>query len=422
MKTPLLALPLFTACATNGPAPASEAPPAAIDLPAPTAAPAAPLPAAAPASDQDLGALIKGNAAFALDLYRYLSTSEEGNLFLSPASISAALAMTRAGARGATAEEMDTTLHFTLPQARLNPAFASLDQALTSHESIQLAVANRLWGQQGLGFEQEFLDLTRQHYGAELAPVDFAEPEPARVLINTWISEQTRERIPELIPRGVIGASTSLVLTNAIWFKGVWASSFDPANTVDAPFTRSDGSTVQTPLMVQQSSFRYGQDGDVQLLALPYQGEDVELLVALPAAHDGLPALEASLTSETLEGWDKALLSTPVTVWLPRFTTSADFELSEALADLGMPSAFSGGADFSGITTQTALAISAVLHQAWVQVNEEGTEAAAATAVVVKRSARPVPQVKVDRPFLLFIRDARAGTILFMGRVTDPTS
>ena len=421
----LISLALAAGCATNG-SPTPDATPVPAPEPAPIAeaneAPdAAPLPTEG--SVEEIATLAAGNSAFAIDLYKHLAAQEQGNLFISPFSISTALAMTRGGARGATAEEMDATLHFSLPGARLHQANQALDSALRSDDDPwELAIANRLWGQSGVPFEQDFLDLTRTHYGAELASVDFVgATEPARQEINGWCSEQTMERIPELLQPGAIDGSTTMVLTNAIYFLGTWAKTFDPNLTNDAPFTKADGKQVQVPTMFQEGPVRWAEEEGLALLALPYEGGRLELVIALPASHDGLPALEAALTTEQLTAWDAAMRPAKVKVWLPRFEQRSALVLSKPLIALGMPSAFSGDADLSGIAAGGGLALSAVIHEAWLKVDEVGTEAAAATAVVVTRSARPnVTEFKADHPFLFFIRDAETKSVLFMGRVTEP--
>ncbi len=429
--TPFLALILAAGCATNGPAVASDSPasvpaplgealaPAIPEASEPTATESAPQ---ADATVEQLATLSAGNTAFAMDLYRWLAAKEQGNLFVSPASISTALAMTRGGARGDTAAEMDATLHFALPQDQLHPAFAALDDSLTAEGSPwQLSIANRLWGQQSLPFEQPFLDLTREHYGAELASVDFAATEPTRLQINGWVSEQTRERIPELLKPGAIDASTTLVLTNAIHFLGTWATAFDVADTSIQPFTMANGKQDTVPTMHAELEALWAENEQLTLLALPYSGDRLEMLLALPATHDGLPALEASLGADTLTEWDLRMRPAQVRVWLPRFEQRSAFELSKALRELGMPTAFGGGADFTGMCASGGLAISAVIHEAWLTVDEQGTEAAAATAVVLTRSARPrVPTFRADHPFLFLIRDTQTGAVLFMGRVETP--
>ena len=250
--------------------------------------------------------------------------------------------------------------------------------------------------------------------------MDFGATEPTRQQINAWVSDSTNERIPELLAPGVIDPATTLVLTNAIWFQGSWATTFEAERTAELPCTMADGKQAKGPLMHQEHQHRWGQLEGLSLLALPYEGDRLEMLLALPDAHDGLPTLEASVSPETLDAWDAALRPMKVQVWLPRFELSSDFELSAALAELGMPSAFGGDADFSGITQAEALAISKVIHQAWVAVDEQGTEAAAATAVVTKRSIPRTATFRADRPFLFLIRDTQTGAMLFMGRYVAP--
>ncbi len=416
--TPLFAMIICSGCFTNGtvePEPAPAEPAAEVAQQAPVAEPA-------PAAPGDPAALAAGNSAFAVDLYGWLAKNDTGNLFLSPASISTALAMTRGGARGATAEEMDATLHFSQTGDSLHATFAGLDASLRPADAPwSLATANRLWGQDGLAFEQHFLDLTRTHYGAELANVSFADTEPTRQLINSWVSDNTNQRIQDLLKPGAIDGSTVLVLTNAIHFLGTWDSAFDPERTSDQPFTTASGKEVKVPLMQQETQARWTDLGDYALLGMPYSGDRLELVVALPTAHDGLPALEAKLSPELLTEWDAAMRPAKVNVFLPRFELSGDFELSKALGELGMPSAFTGGADFTGMVADGGIWISSVIHQAWLAVDEKGTEAAAATAVVMTRSAKPrVTEFRADHPFMFMIRDRETGAVLFMGRMVEP--
>jgi serpin B len=361
-----------------------------------------------------------GNAAFALDLYRNLAARGPGNVFLSPVSISLALAMTRAGATGETGVEMDRTLHLDLPQDCLHPAFGALLAALAAEGPWTLAIANRLWGQQGFAFEAPFLEVTRTWYGAGIEALDFRDPEGARGTINAWVAEHTAGRIPELIPPRVLNAATTLVLTDAVWFKGTWVEPFDPALTSPEPFTTDTGEKVTVPLMYREGKVRWGQAKGATLLALPYAGDRLEMLLALPEAPDGLASLEASLTPAIIAAWEAALHPAKVMIWLPRFRLSTAYDLVEPLTALGMPRAFGAGADFSGISRAAPLTLGAVVHQAWVAVDEVGTEAAAATAVAVTRSGGPKPTFRADRPFLFLIRDRQTGAILFLGRCARP--
>jgi serine protease inhibitor len=373
--------------------------------------------------------VIRGNNRFAVELLGQVR-DQPGNLFFSPSSISTALAMTYAGARTETAREMAKALHFTLPQERLHPAFASMIQALESGASkggYRLSVANRLWGQKGYHYRPEFLATTREQYGAELAEVDFAASEQARQAINAWISEKTEGKILDLIPSGVLDGLTRLVLTNAIYFKGTWSEPFPKASTREAPFHVTVDETTKAPLMQRQGDLRFWAGEGLKVAELPYAGGTLGMTVLLPDAIDGLPALEAGLTDQKLTRWLSGLRSQKVAVALPRFKMTSEFSLGQTLAKMGMPLAFDQKrADFSGITSVEPLYIGAVIHKAFVDVNEEGTEAAAATGVVMKTRAAMVPQpvavFRADHPFLFLIRDLKSGSILFLGRVINPSS
>jgi serine protease inhibitor len=371
--------------------------------------------------------VVQGNTEFALDLYQRLRT-EEGNLFLSPYSISTVLAMTYAGARGSTETQMAQTLHFTLDQKRLHPAFASLEEGLKTVQEkghILFKVANALWPQVGYPLLEEFLALTEEHYGVLTAPVDYGDSEAARRKINAWVEGRTQEKIRELIPQGILTALTRLVLTNAVYFKGKWASQFEKGSTRDAPFWIAPRRSVKVPMMTQEHTFRYGDSDSLQTLELPYVGDDLSMIVLLPKKVDGLVELETALTVENLEKWMGGLGKTRVRVFLPRFKVSRGFGLNDTLASMGMVDAFDDSkANFSGMDgNENWLYIAAVLHKAFVDVNEEGTEAAAATAAAM--AARgippPAPVFRADRPFVFLIRAGRTGSILFLGRVVNPT-
>ncbi len=377
----------------------------------------------------DVQTLTADNLAFALDLYRELR-SAGSNLFFSPHSISTALAMTYAGARGETAAEMARVLHFTLPPEQLFPAFNALDLALQpgkpkeKEQPLELQGANALWGQQGYTFQSEFLDLLAQNYGAGMRLVDFkTAPEAARQAINQWVSEQTKNRIQDLIAPGVIDTLTRLVLVNAIYFKGGWLYPFNALATHEAPFTRLDGSQVNVPLMSwsEAETVRYAQGAGYQMVELPYQGGNAVMTILLPDAGQ-FAAVEEKLTAAQLTTLLSGMNPQEVKVTMPRFKNESAFDLTQALGKLGMSTALSGAADFSGMTGQRDLYIGAVVHKAFVEVNESGTEAAAATAVIMKLTGAPVQplEVRVDRPFIYLIRDTQTGAVLFMGRVLDP--
>jgi serine protease inhibitor len=366
---------------------------------------------------------------FAFDLYGRLRSQEQGNLFFSPQSISTALAMTYAGARGETADEMARTMHFPVPPDRLPAGYAELLRALHGGEGTKqyrLAIANRLWGQQGTAFLEAFLAVTRRDYGAEMGLADFAtNAEGARQEINGWVAQQTEQKIGNLIPAGVLGPDTRLVLANAIYFRGNWAHQFEKSATQDRPFHVSARTTVDVPLMFSEMSVGYAAQPDAALkvVELPYQGDDLSMLVLLPDASDGLSDVEAKLTAENVGRWTSGLARRDVLVYLPRFSVESGFGLGSTLAAMGMPAPFSERADFSGMNGKRDLSISAVLHRARVDVDEQGTEAAAATGVAVGvRAMRPQepPTFRADHPFAFFIRNNPTGTILFLGRVTNP--
>ena len=383
-----------------------------------------------PASKSLVETLVANNTAFAMSLYKQASGAPD-NFAMSPASISIALGMTYAGADGQTAAEMKKALHLTLPGAEVHNAFGTLLRTWepTPKQPYELAVANRLFGERTLGFKKPYLALTGDHYGAELEPVDFAgAPESARRHINGWVSQQTKKRIEDLLPEGSITADARLVLTNAIYFKGKWKKEFDEKNTKPVTFHAASGEK-KVPMMHRSDRYGYAESKDAQLLELPYEGDDLAMAILLPKKRDGLPAIEKSLSVEMLDRLGKTHFH-QVNVALPKFTIDppAPMALKPELGKLGMARAFTGDAEFPHIAEMPpgeGLAVSDVFHKAFVEVNEEGTEAAAATGVVMFRTTavhNPVPPKSfvADHPFLFFIRDKRNGTILFVGRVSAP--
>lgn len=394
----------------------------------PTAQPTAQQP---PAQQAPTARVVEANTAFAGRLYGKLA-SAPGNLFFSPASLSTALAMTYAGARGETAAQMARTLELPLAPEALHPAFGGLTrqlvQAATGPGAPELRIANRLWGQAGLPIEPQFQTITQQHYGAGIELVNFkGAHEQARGRINQWVEEQTSSRIKDLLPVGSITPLSRLVLTNAIYFKGRWATPFDKQATRDEPFTIRRGFAPAVPTMRTVLRASFGQTADASVLQLPYaatgSGGPLAMVVILPAQVDGLSAVEQRLSAGQLDAYVGALRPARVDVALPRFKMTADLELSRPLQEMGMPLAFDQTrADFSGITRAEPLFLSAVRHKAFVEVNEEGTEAAAATGAVMTTRAAPAPPrvFRADHPFAFLIRDVATGTVLFMGRVTDP--
>jgi serpin B len=379
--------------------------------------------------------ITEGNTAFAVDLYQQLK-AEEGNLFFSPYSLSTALAMVYGGAKGQTAGQMAQTLHFDPNDDAFHEHYGRLIEQLNEQgekENYKLLVANALWGQKDFGFLDPYLNLTKHNYGARLELVDYVNAaEEARQTINAWVEDKTEEKIKDLIPAGALDRTTRLVLTNAIYFKGDWAEPFDKTETKPAPFYISPEKTVQAPLMHRKADFKYGEAASfryaqgvrVQILEMPYHGDELSMAVLLPE-KGYLRHLEEDLTAETLKGWTSNLKTKEVDVFLPKFKMTSQFVLNDTLGRMGMAEAFTPAADFSGMTGQKDLFISQVVHKAYVDVNEEGTEAAAATGVMMKLSSMPGPRpepiiFRADRPFLFLIKDNKTGAILFMGRVANP--
>ncbi len=378
--------------------------------------------------------VVRDNNAFAVDLYGRVARGD-GNRFLSPFSISCALAMTYGGARGDTAVQIAKALHFKLPAEQLHSAFHRLIADLNHQNdsgtdpntprAVELLTANALWTQSGERILPEFQKLIEKSYGGGLIPVDFRDaPAAACEYINHWVEEQTRGRIKDLIKPNHIDSRTVLILTNAIYFKALWASPFPATLTRPGDFQASSGEKVPAKLMHLTGKFAYAEDTTAQALELPYQGANLSMVIVLPKASDGLSSLESSLSLTKLDGWVSSLLQRRIEVILPRFKLTAEFELKDTLSSLGMPAAFAGGdADFSGMNGSRDLVISAVVHKAFVEVEEKGTEAAAATGVVMARASLamgPPVVFRADHPFLFLIRDKSTGSILFIGRLARP--
>jgi len=390
---------------------------------------------AAGASASDVGAVAAGDAVFGAEVLALLGAGNGGNMAVSPLSIRLALAMAYAGARGETASQMADVLHYDLPDEALHAAFNALDLALEARNRtvageggaerrVEISVSNALWGQAGLEVEAAFLDTLATQYGAGLRVVDFAAAvEAARATINAWVAGETNDRIPELIPQGALTPATLLVLTNTVYLFADWALPFDSEATADGPFTRLDGAQVTVPLMHQQLSAGYASGEGWQAVDLGYVGGEVSMLLVLPDAgrFDEVAASSGTLLAEALG----ALEQTDVQLALPRFEFRTQASLPDTLRALGMVDAFdSGTADFTGILADGGLFISDVIHEVFVAVNEAGTEAAAATAVILGRGAPPKEPVQLtfDRPFLFWLYDRATGSVLFVGRVLDPSA
>jgi len=379
----------------------------------------------------DISSLTEGNSVFAFNLYKLLS-EEEGNLFYSPYSISAALAMAYAGAREDTEKQMADTLQFYLSQNQLHPAFNSLDQKLASRgegaqgkdgEGFRLNIVNAIWGQRDYTFLTSFLDTLAENYGAGLRILDFiSETEPSRITINDWVSDETEGRIEDLIPQGAINQLTRLVLTNAIYFNVAWQYPFEEDATSPGVFYLLNGDEVTVPMMEQQESFSYDEGDNYQAVELPYDGQELSMVILLPSSGQ-FETFEEAIDYQRVKDIIENLERREVRLKMPKFEFDSSFGLKKTLIDMGMPIAFSAGADFSGMTGEKDLFISDVIHKAFVSVDEAGTEAAAATAVIMELTAMPETPVEValNRPFIFLIRDIEIGAILFVGRVTNPT-
>jgi serpin B len=437
---PLLATLCLAACPSEpGPAPLTApsdtgpAPRATTDDAKPPAPGFAPEPGARPRRPRppEAAQLARSSNAFGLDLYAALR-SQPGNLALSPTSLSIALTMAWSGARGETAAEMSRALHLTGSVDEVSRASGVLSAFLQDPaQPLTLRIANRLFGERHYAFQQAYLDRAQKAFDAPLEPLDFrASADASRQHINQWVAEQTEQRIKDLIPPGGVASDTRMVLVNAIYFLGEWATAFKAEATRPAAFHLSTSSSKDVPTMHQSARLRTATADGVQLVELPYRGGEIAMTIVLPSAVDGLGAVEQSLTAAKLEAWTNALRPAQIDLALPRFTIdpAESLALGSLLASLGMHRAFDAEqADFTAIADppdpSLRLFISQVFHKAFVKVDEKGTEAAAATAIVMTEGSAEPPQalsVQVDHPFLFFIRDRDTGLVLFMGRVNDP--
>ena len=448
MRSIALMLPLALLCAACDPKPpAAMTPDDAATPTSTTTAPAVvaatskpadvapPGPAVAPPAPGELAGLAKSSNALAFDLYAKART-QGGNLALSPISISTALTMTWAGARGETAAQMKKVLH---AEGEATSAMDVAGKLLASFgnadSKVTLRVANRLFGEKTYAFEQPYLDRTKAAFGAPLEALDFkGAVEPSRVHINDWVAKQTQERIKDLIPAGALTSNTRLVLTNAIYFLGDWMKPFRNESTRPAPFHATATAARDVPTMNQAEHFQFAAVDGVKLLEMPYEGGEVAMTFVLPDAPAGLEAVEKQLSPEVMDKWVRALQFDRVVVALPKFeiNPAASLSLGDTLQALGMPLAFDPAkADFTAIANPPSpadrLYISKVFHKAFVKLDEKGTEAAAATAVVMTRAgaaapSKPPVEFRADHPFLFVLRHVKSGAILFMGRVSDPAA
>ncbi len=389
-----------------------------------------------PPKADDIGSTLQGiqevvnaNNKFTFDLYSELKKSESENIFYSPYSISAALAMTYEGAKGQTADEIKSVFHF--PETSiLRPNFAAIYNDINKGiKDYELRIGNALWVQQNYPLLKEYTSKVEKYYGGKAANLDFVkETEKSRQTINSFIEKQTNNKIKDLIPSGILSALTRLVLTNAIYFKGTWKWEFDKSDTREEDFKITPTNVVKTPMMYmkpEEARLNYADIGDLQILELPYKGEEISMLILLPA--ENLDSIESSLTVEKLSEYKNRMQETKLdAIYLPKFEFKTKYTLNENLKTLGMSTTFIGGADFSGMTTEKEeILIDSVIHQAYIKIDEKGTESAAVTAVEIARiSVDDIPRkvFRVDRPFIFIIQQKDTGNILFFGRVVNPAN
>lgn len=380
-------------------------------------------------SQEDQTAVVDGTNQFATDLYQVIN-DRDGNLLFSPLSISMALSMTYGGARGATAEQMASILH--LPQDRDTHAIMNwLDQELESrangpegkrNSGFELSIANSIWGQIDFPFLSEYIDLLAANYGAGMRVTDFVnQPEPSRLAINRWVSNETHKKIPELFSKGMISSDTRMVLANAVYFNAPWKNEFKKSETQTLPFTLLDGSQVNTEMMHAKRDFGYNEGQGFRAVSLPYRGDEVAMMIILPD-EGTFQSFDQGLNAEQISMIVDGMSQIEVNLTLPRFQFDTELDLGDSLPSLGMVDAFDSHlADFSGMDGARDLFISDAIHKAYIDVNEEGTEAAAATGIVIKLTSLPIENVVlVDRPFIFAIYDKVTGSILFLGRVVNP--
>jgi serpin B len=425
----LLALALCTACSSTPPAdhPAKRAPVVDPKVDAPTQ-----FPEYAAVSRETLDAAVAGQNELAGAIYAHVAGDAQGNFAFSPSSIALAFGMTYGGARNDTATQMAAALRYKLPQTDLHAAYGTLlrgwNDDAGGKRPYTLAVANRLFGEQSFDFRDAFLGLTADHYQAELERVDFIRaPESARMRINGWVGDRTQERITNLIPEGAVKTNTRLVLTNAVYFKGNWKQAFPKSDTIDEQFTAA-GSAEKVPMMHLQGTHRFAEADGVKMLELGYEGDNLAMQLLLPDDDADFAALETSLAQGKFDTLATRLAPEEVIVTLPRFTISpaSPISLKSMLQSMGMTDAFiEGKADLTGMADLPPgkLFIQEAFHKAFVEVQEKGTEAAAATAVIVGIECSEPSVAKVfraDHPFVFLIRDVTNNAVLFMGRVTNP--
>jgi len=396
--------------------------------PKPTPTPE-PTPEPEPINQQQVtlaNSVVEANNLFAADLYDKYK-SEEENLFFSPYSISSALSMTYEGAKGKTAEEMQVVLHLPDDKNQIRSDFKNLYNDLNkADKTYKLTTANALWAQEDYPFVDEYFNVVDEYYDGKVTNLDFkTDTENSRVTINNWVEDKTNDKIQDLIPAGMLSPATRLVLTNAIYFKANWSNQFDAEDTRDGKFKLSSGQDVDAKLMHKTSNYNYGETGDIQILEMDYLDNDLSMIIILPK-DDKLNKVENDFSKDKLKDWKNDMETEKVRVTLPKFKFETKYFMAKDLKEMGMPTAFKyPDADFTGMSLTDELYIDEVIHQTFVEVAEYGTEAAAATAVIMRLgSASPTEEPKIftaDHPFIFIIQQKDTGNILFMGRMSNPS-
>lgn len=380
------------------------------------------------ATPEGVKSVVNANNKFAFELYSKFKkeTQNKSNIFFSPYSISVALSMTYEGARNQTAKEMQSVLHIPMDDNIRRTSFVKIYNEINRKDKkYKLSTANALWAQKDYKFLKEYTDIVEKYYCGKVTNLDFIkESENSRLKINEWVEGQTNNKIKDLIPHGGVNQYTRLVLTNAIYFKGTWVKQFDKKETKEEDFKTNSGKILKVPMMSltgNDAEFNYTETDKFQIIEMPYDGKDLSMLILLP--KQSMKDFEESINTEILSEWKNMLRKQRVEVYIPKFKFETKYFMNETLKEMGMPTAFTDGADFSGMGGSKSLSINNVIHQAFVEVNEEGTEAAAATGVIVGITSvgLTVPVFRADHPFIFMIQQIENGNILFLGKVIDPT-
>ncbi len=376
------------------------------------------------ATEESVQTLSEAMNDFSCELYKMIANDTHENLFFSPYSIFTALSMTYEGARGDTAEQMKTVLGFEQNDSISLCSFGRIYNLLNIDSEYTLNTANALWTKEGYPFLNSYLNFIDNYYMGKATDIDFSNPASAADIINTWVEENTGGKITDMLSEADVNPATVLILSNAIYFKGLWMSQFDEDNTMDRDFTLTNGEVIQVPMMAltdAEESFNYTETEDAQILELPYKGNDVSMMIILPNENN-VTSIAEQLDTETVSTWKDSMNPTDVDIYLPKFTFRTEYNLKQILIGMGMDVPFSSQADFSGMNGFGVLFIEKVLHKAFIEVNEEGTEAAAATTVHMLDTAMPEPPTvfNADHPFVFLIQQKETGAILFMGCITNP--